>query len=56
MRFFSYLITCMSSQSISQTISVKKDKNTDESKLAWFQDAKFGLFIQWGVSSKLAGE
>jgi len=26
------------------------------SKLAWFQDAKFGMFIHWGVYSKLAGE
>jgi len=26
------------------------------SKLAWFEDAKFGMFIHWGVYSKLAGE
>jgi len=25
-------------------------------KLTWFQDAKFGMFIHWGVYSKIAGE
>ena len=25
------------------------------SKTQWFQDAKFGMFIHWGLYSKLAG-
>ena len=27
-----------------------------DNKVAWFQDAKFGLFIHWGAYSKIAGE
>lgn len=28
----------------------------DSSNIQWFRDAKFGLFIHWGLYSKLAGE
>jgi alpha-L-fucosidase len=28
----------------------------DHGKMEWFQNAKFGLFLHWGVYSKLAGE
>jgi len=37
-------------------IHTKAGAQTSGTKLAWFQDAKFGLFIHWGVYSKLAGE
>ncbi len=29
---------------------------TDSSKLAWFKDAKFGLFLHWGLYSQTAGD
>lgn len=29
---------------------------SEEEKLAWFKDAKFGLFIHWGLYSIPAGE
>lgn len=38
------------------SIQTKVGAQPSENKLAWFQDAKFGLFIHWGVYSKLAGE
>jgi len=38
------------------SIHTKVSAQASENKLAWFQDAKFGLFIHWGVYSKIAGE
>jgi len=38
------------------TITANIKAETPNDKLAWFQEAKFGLFINWGVYSKLAGE
>jgi alpha-L-fucosidase len=35
-------------------ISDKELKN--ESRLAWWHEAKFGMFIHWGIYSRLAGE
>src|SRR5664279_2529409 len=32
------------------------EKAKDASKIQWFRDAKFGLFIHWGLYSKLGGE
>jgi alpha-L-fucosidase len=29
---------------------------TNDAKTQWFKDAKFGMFIHWGLYSKLAGE
>lgn len=29
---------------------------TTEDNLHWFKDAKFGLFIHWGLYSQTAGE
>ncbi|MEI6137963.1 MAG: alpha-L-fucosidase [Mariniphaga sp.] len=37
-------------------IHTKVAAQIPDNKVAWFQDAKFGLFIHWGVYSKLAGE
>jgi len=36
------------------TTNIKAEAPND--KLAWFQEAKFGMFIHWGVYSKIAGE
>ncbi len=49
-------LMCFSVSIFAQTDSVKNEGETTNSKLAWFQDAKFGMFIHWGVYSKLAGE
>jgi alpha-L-fucosidase len=27
-----------------------------DARMQWFRDAKFGMFIHWGLSSQLAGE
>ena len=40
---------------VAGSIYLKAGAQTSGDKLAWFQDAKFGLFIHWGVYSKLAG-
>ena len=32
------------------------DANIDSKRLAWWQDAKFGMFIHWGVYSQAGGE
>ena len=32
------------------------DQDSKENRLAWFKEAKFGLFIHWGPYSLLAGE
>lgn len=37
-------------------LPVKSTANSTNNKLTWFQEAKFGLFIHWGVYSKIAGE
>ncbi len=29
---------------------------TDEERIRWYRDAKFGMFVHWGVYSMLAGE
>jgi len=47
--FFSVLV-------LAGSIRTKVGAQTSENKLAWFQDAKFGMFIHWGVYSKIAGE
>ena len=38
-----------------QTIRKDPPKSQDE-KMEWFRDAKFGLFIHWGLYSIPAGE
>jgi alpha-L-fucosidase len=50
------LTICFFSSISTQTAVAGKKNDTTNSKLAWFQDAKFGMFIHWGVYSKLAGE
>ena len=35
---------------------VKETKQQRDARMAWFRDAKFGLFIHWGVYSVPAGE
>jgi len=40
-----------STNSVNNTEAISK-----EERLAWFKDAKFGLFIHWGPYSRLAGE
>src|SRR5690554_4276197 len=33
----------------------KKNPNEEHPHIEWFKDAKFGLFIHWGLYSKLGG-
>jgi alpha-L-fucosidase len=43
------------SQEMNEMWSSDIDK-ASEAKTQWFKDAKFGMFIHWGLYSKLAGE
>jgi alpha-L-fucosidase len=48
--------TCSTmSQEMNEMWSSDIDK-ASEAKTQWFKDAKFGMFIHWGLYSKLAGE
>jgi hypothetical protein len=33
-----------------------RSEQTDVNRMQWFRDAKFGMFIHWGIYSDLAGE
>src|SRR4051812_9415116 len=33
-----------------------EEKAARDKRLQWFKDAKFGMFIHWGLYSQLAGE
>lgn len=33
----------------------EKNPNEEHSNIQWFKDAKFGLFMHWGLYSKLGG-
>ena len=46
----------ISQGSFSQDVETKKLSNSNGSKMDWWKEAKFGMFIHWGVYSKLAGE
>ncbi len=50
------VMTLMVTVLLINLFSVKLIANSVNNKLAWFQDAKFGMFIHWGVYSKIAGE
>ena len=51
---FSYLVLA-SNVSMAQEAKQMKDAKLAE-RIAWWQDAKFGLFIHWGAYSKAGGE
>ena len=46
----------ISQGSFSQDVETKKLSNSNGSKMDWWKEAKFGMFIHWGVYSKLAGQ
>ncbi len=51
-------ITCILAMFLALSLCAQKDYRPSESNLEareWFQDAKFGLFIHWGVYSVMAG-
>ena len=35
--------------SFSQSTEGTKASKSDDSRMQWWKDAKFGLFIQWGI-------
>ena len=51
---FSYLVLA-SNVSMAQEAKQMKDAKLAE-RIAWWRDAKFGLFIHWGAYSKAGGE
>ena len=52
--FFSCLVF-LTSISIAQEAETK-DPLSQEARMAWFRDAKFGMFIHWGVYSQAGGQ
>lgn len=53
------LILASTTMAYSQTMDEMWDSSTtgkENPNLQWFKDAKFGMFIHWGLYSKLAGE
>lgn len=44
------------SQKTTATEEVEEEKLSDEERMAWWRDAKFGMFIHWGVYSIPGGE
>ena len=48
------LTICTGGKAQNKTENTEKEFNNP--KLAWFQEGKFGMFIHWGVYSKIAGE
>ena len=56
---FTILILACTASVYSQTMDEMWDSSTtgkENSNLQWFKEAKFGMFIHWGLYSKLAGE
>lgn len=48
--------TCLA-QALSERATISEIPTlTKENRLAWFKQAKFGLFIHWGPYAQLAGE
>ena len=54
--FFFFFLICFFVSGFAQTPVADIKSDTTNSKLTWFQDAKFGMFINWGVYSIFAGE
>ena len=52
--FFSCLVS-LTSISIAQEAETKEPLS-QEARMAWFRDAKFGMFIHWGVYSQAGGQ
>ena len=51
--FLAVLVALWSS---SQNTDATKSAKPDESRMQWWKDAKFGLFIHWGIYSVPAGK
>lgn len=49
-------ISILSCKNIKNESPLNDSTLDSQSKLEWFQEAKFGLFIHWGLYSTLAGE
>ena len=52
---FAFLIISLTSVSWGQDTEVD-NPISQESRMEWFRDAKFGMFIHWGVYSQAAGQ
>jgi len=56
---FTILVLASTASAYSQTMDEMWDSSTtgkEHPDLQWFKDAKFGMFIHWGLYSKLSGE
>jgi alpha-L-fucosidase len=57
--FFLFLLVLTNRHSQAQTMDEMWDNRASDKEhhnVQWFKDAKFGMFIHWGLYSKIAGE
>src|SRR5690242_21959452 len=53
------LATTLALAALTRTIGAQEDQRADsarEARLAWFRDAKYGMFIHWGLYAIPAGQ
>ena len=53
--FLATLLALVSLTGFSQTNAPAAAPETVPGKMDWFRDAKFGMFIHWGIYTELAG-
>jgi alpha-L-fucosidase len=51
-----YLLTCLALVGVAQTTAPRPSDAAREQRLEWFRDAKYGMFIHWGLYAIPAGE
>ena len=52
---FVFVLICLTSIAWGQSTD-RNQPISQESRMEWFRDAKFGMFVHWGVYSQAAGE
>jgi len=52
---FVFVLICLTSISCGQSTESSQSVS-QESRMEWFRDAKFGMFVHWGGDSQAAGE
>ena len=52
----SFLLTVLSLSVAPLVAQTTESADQHDQRMAWFRDARFGLFIHWGVYSVPAGE
>ena len=53
---FPFLISLLVVQALNAAPETAAAEPAKDRRLAWWREARFGMFIHWGVYSSLAGE